>query len=623
VVISSDKLSQPIKKVLFISHKKAQCGVYEFGKSITNVLEQSANVQFIRVECSSITDLHQAINQHAPSAIIYNYYPSVMPWIVTEIGKKVWKNNIAAINIPQIGIIHEITQLVADTANNYKKRVFFRRVSALSNSLFDYYISPDPTLLLRNPIVYKTGRLIPAYENMFPIPLKPTIGCFGFATPQKGFENIIRLVQQEYDDAVIRFNIPSADFADDRNGAKARALAEKCKSLLVKKNIQLIVTHDYWDSKSMLDFLAQNTVNVFLYEHDNNSRKGLSSTVDNAMAVQRPIAISDAIMFRHLFDCEPSIRVSRNSLKNIVQNGFTPLQKHYHEWTAENLIWEYERIIKSVVSKWHYRHLPQQNIVQQLKSKYKRMFSIPENASIWLRSSDNINEDDMTPDTSIQYRPIQLGSNDPLNRILDDSARALYAPAIKKITELVPITVSKKIARANVQQAFVFDTVYRSLRQYKNPKVLCVGSYEDTAAMSLRKMGMMIEEIDPTQNYYLQEYYTKPSTIHSSYDIIFSTSVIEHDPDDESFIRCVDGLLAPGGMLVLTCDYKDGWKSTEPKPVCNERFYTQIDLKERLLPLLTDCQLAGEPHWECSNPDFNYLEKYQYTFATFVVQKKK
>jgi len=77
----------------------------------------------------------------------------------------------------------------------------------------------------------------------------------------------------------------------------------------------------------------------------------MSSTIDIAMAVQRPIAISDGIMFRHLLDVEPSICVTKNSLKTIIQNGFTPLQKHYNEWSPENIVREYEGILDSIFAK--------------------------------------------------------------------------------------------------------------------------------------------------------------------------------------------------------------------------------------------------------------------------------
>jgi len=610
------------KKILFVSHKKAQCGVYEFGKSITDVLQHSKRYQFIRVECSSLVELQTAIAKNAPVGIIYNYYPSVLPWVATKIAPKLYKNNIASLSIPQIGIIHEITQRVADAATNYKKRLLFGGASHLINSLFDFYIAPDPTLLLRNPLVYKTGRMIPSYQNNFPVPLKPVIGSFGFGTPKKGFENIVRLVQQEYDEAVIRFNIPAADFGGDKQGVRARGIAEKCKSLITKPGVQLIVTHEFMDDKTMLDFLAQNTVNVFLYEHDMTSGKGLSSAIDNAMAVQRPIVVSDGVMFRHIFDVEPSVCVTKNDLKTIIKNGFAPLKKHYNEWNAENLLWEYERILDSIFVKQQTSSKSRTGVLKTLRSKWNRLVSIPDTTFTWLRNSEKATEDTMRVDSSVRYQPIHIPANVSLNRILDDKARELYTPVIDTLTTLVPKTMAKKIARANVQQAFVFDTVYRYLSHYKNPKLLCVGCYEDTASMSLIKMGHTVEEIDPI-NYYLQEYFTKPTTVKNSYNIIFSTSVIEHDPDDVSFVRCITDLLAPGGVAIITCDYKDGWKPGEPKPDVDARLYTKHDLRDRLLPLMSNCHLVDEPQWDCPNPDFNYLGKYQYTFATFVVKKNE
>jgi hypothetical protein len=607
------------KKILYVSHKKAQCGIYVFGKSITDVLQQSKRYQFVRVECSSLNEFHEAISEYTPAGIIYNYSPVVLPWVVTHVASKLYKNNIASITIPQIGIIHEITQQVADSAVNYKNNFFVSGAYRLSNSLFDYYITPDPTLLLRNPIVYKTGRLIPPYQNNFPIPSKPVIGSFGFGTPKKGFENIVKLVQDEFDEATIRFNIPAADFGCDKQGVHAREIAQRCKSFITKPGIRLIVTHEFMDDKGMLDFLAQNTVNVFLYEHDAMSGKGLSSAVDNAMAVQRPVAISNGVMFKHLFDVTPSICVTKNSLKTIIQNGFAPLQKHFDEWNAENLIWEYERILDSIFKKFQNPPKLETCINKTLQSKWRGLLLKPDKNFTWLRNTEHAADDDLLVDSSVKYQPIQIPEGVSLNRILDDNARELYKPAIDVITSFVPKTMAKKIARANVQQGFVFDTVYRYISRYKNPKLLCVGCYEDTASMSLKKMGYEVEEIDPMLNYYLQEFITKPTTVKHSYDIIFSTSVIEHDPDDVSFIKSISDLLAPGSVAVLTCDYKDGWKQGESKPDVDARLYTQHDLRERLLPLMTNCHLVDKPQWDCPKPDFNYMGKYQYTFATFVV----
>jgi hypothetical protein len=333
------------KKILFVSHEKAKCGVYEFGKNITDVLSRSKKYDFIRVECSSLGELKSAVTKNNPSAIIYNYIPPDLPWIATRALKVFYKNNVNSIKVTQIGIIHEVTQRVADLSTAYRKRFILGRTKRLYNSLFDFYIAPDPTLLLRNDLVYKTGRLIQPYQNTFPIPKKVTVGSFGFATPGKGFEEIVQLVQQEFDEAIIRFNIPAADFGD-KNGINAKNTAERCKALISKPGIELIITHDFLDNKAILDFLAQNTVNVFLYKDMGD--RGLSSVIDMAMAVQRPIAISDSAMFRHVLDADPSICIKNNSLKGVIKNGFIPLQKHFDEWNAKNLVWDYERILDSV-----------------------------------------------------------------------------------------------------------------------------------------------------------------------------------------------------------------------------------------------------------------------------------
>lgn len=608
------------KKILFVSHKKAQCGVYEFGVNIFEVLQKSLSFNFVKAEISSKVELHKSIEAQKPQAIIYNYHPAIMPWLATKVLPKCYVNNIVNIKIPQLGIIHEITQQVANTSTNYRNKFIFGCSGKLSNSLFDFYIAPDPTLLLQNPIVYKTGRLVPNYINSFPMPSIPTIGSIGFGTPKKGFEKIVELVHAEFDEAIIRFNIPFASFGDN-DGINAKAIAAACKALIKKPGIKLQVSHDFLNKDSLLDFLAQNTINVFLYE--DTGGRGLSSTIDNALAVKRPIAVSDSIMFRHLFAATPSVCVSKNSLKDIISNGFGPMQKYLDEYSPEILLWEYERIITSVLGRFGASVKMKMGVKRTIQSGINRFFSLPDKTFTWLRNSSKATEDNLDVNTTIKYQPITLPAGTVFNRILDNDARELYKPVVERLIKLVPKTMAKKIAEANVQQAFVFDTVHQYIPNYPEPHFLCVGSYEDTASMGLIKMGKKVDEIDPMLNYYLQEFVTKPSTRKGWYEIIFSTSVIEHDPNDESFVKCINQLLAPGGVAIITCDYKDGWKQGDLKPEVDTRFYTQRDLKERLLSYIPDCSLVDEPQWNCPHPDFNYLGKYQYTFATFVVKKNK
>ena len=603
------------KKVLFVTHGKKQCGVYEFGEDIFNAIKLSKKYNFVKAECDSLKELKEAISKHNPQAIIYNYTPSSMGWLTSRAFKSVVKNNIADIKAIQVGIIHEATQKVADNATAYRNKFIIKEPSKkVINSIFDYYIASDPTLLLQNPLVYKTGRLIEEYKTTAVSPEIPTIGSFGFGTFNKDFQGLVKRVQDEFDEAIINLNIPFAHYGDS-DGSRAKQIAAECKTIITKPKITLNISHDYLNKEQLFDFLSKNSLNVFLYK--DGPDRGISSVIDYAIAVKRPIAVSNCSMFRHILKANPSVCVDSASLKEILNNGFQPLEKLSTGWDKECLTWEYERILDSVIA----RSTTNSNnaLPKGVKSKINKFFTLPNKTFTWLRNSDKENDDDMTVIES-SYTPV---NSDGFNRILDNSARAIYKPSIDKLIELVPRTMSYKIPEANVQQAFVFDTVFRFLKEYESPKLLCIGSYEDTASMSLQKLGYKVEEIDPMINYFLQEFYTKPTTQRESYDIIFSTSVIEHDPDDKSFIECMEGLLAPGGIGVLTCDYKDGWKKGDPKPEVDARFYTKNDLTTRLVGYLKSSELIDTPNWDCDNPDFLLAGIYSYTFASFVFKKRK
>src|SRR5678815_3919569 len=98
------------KIILFVSHKPKQCGVFEFGKNVFSVISASDKYKFIKAELESLEELRSFIRNHKPDAIIYNYHPTVLPWLCTKISKGIYRNNIADLTSIQIGIIHEVTQ---------------------------------------------------------------------------------------------------------------------------------------------------------------------------------------------------------------------------------------------------------------------------------------------------------------------------------------------------------------------------------------------------------------------------------------------------------------------------------------------------------------------------------
>ena len=312
------------KNILFISQKERQCGIYQYGRNITNTLRKSKEYNFIFCECGNRWDLKRAIRHYDPVAIIYNYHYYNMPWLTPGITR--------SYKLPQLELSHEFTQETADTA---------------TNKMFDYHLYQDPDLIERNPYALRTKQLVYPYTNRTPLPEVTTIGSFGFGTPGKGFDRLVEQVQKEFDVANIRINLPCNDVVDKDGKAFALPTAKACREKLYKPGITLTITHEFFTEPQLLDFLAGNSLNAFLYNPAMNL--GISGPGLHALAVHRPMAITRCGMFRHLLKASPSICIEDSSLKEIIANGLTPLEPFYEAWSEEAFIADYERILDMVL----------------------------------------------------------------------------------------------------------------------------------------------------------------------------------------------------------------------------------------------------------------------------------
>ena len=535
--------------VLIVSHAKKRCGINQYGLNVYEALAASKRYAIAYAECASERDLAQAMVTFNPSIALYNYYPATMPWLNPGITRK--------FKLTQLGVMHEVTQEEADRADR---------------TLFEYHICPDPTLKLNNLAVLKIPRIIPRYVNTRPLPERVRIGSFGFGIHDKGFTRLIAKVQEEYDEADISILMPFNDVVDAQGKSFALRTAEECRRAVHKPGVRLDISHDFVTKTELLDFLAGNTLNAFFY--DTHKHRGISSTIEHALAVQRPLAITRCGMFRHVASATPSIFIEEASLRQIVDNGTAPLQAFYREWTAENFVTALEGVFDQVLGK---------------------------------RAQEGI-------------RPLPARG---FNRTLDNRARREHGDTIRKLFQVAPQMMTRKIQEANVQQAFVADATLHFARQAPSPRILCVGSFEDTATEIVKAEGFKPEEIDPALNYDLDTFFHRPSTQKGSYDIVYSTSVIEHVKDDDLFVAQICDLLKPGGVAVLTCDFNDDYRPGMPKPEVDYRLYTTKDLEARFGKILAqkNCSLVDGPRWTEAKPDFIYMGIYRYTFATFVFRK--
>ena len=305
--------------VLFINHSKFRCGVHMFGKEIAEQLSGSQVFDFTAIACNSLIEFSEVMTNRAPAAVVFNYHPTTMPWAPLA----------AALcrDIPTVGIAHDVTSSMAD---------------AWPDVSFDAIITHDPDLHTSNPLFVSAPRPIPQYLPK----AKPSqdgvvrIGSFGFAAPDKGFDDIVRLSQEAFDRCIIRLHIPPSDFGDPE-GINARALVDYCRTLVQKPGVEIEASHGFMERNEVIDFLASNDINALFYD-SNRGAGGISSAADWLFASGRPMALRRGKMFRNFDRASPPIYIDDLPLRQIYENGTTPLDRFRATWAPSGVVAAYE-----------------------------------------------------------------------------------------------------------------------------------------------------------------------------------------------------------------------------------------------------------------------------------------
>lgn len=272
-------------KVLFLNHKIENCGVYQYGKRMIDILLLDTEIQYIYKEIDCYDEYYNILLQSPDiTEVIYNYHCSTMSWLHQSNIQRTVKN---------IGIPHESPDYLFDivchidpdgkvTTNSFPlPRPIFENIEEL-------IAFPTQNNAVNNFITAHTEKDIPIF------------GSFGFGFDNKGFDKIIRLVNEQYDNAVIKFVIPIAHFDPEPN--RINRMRDLCFQTNRKPGITLMISHDFFSTSDILKFLHSNTMNIFLY--DTMTGRGVSSTIDYALSVKKPLAISDSYMFRNIYSDE-------------------------------------------------------------------------------------------------------------------------------------------------------------------------------------------------------------------------------------------------------------------------------------------------------------------------------
>lgn len=302
-------------RILLVNHSTQTCGVYQYGLNLYYYLAGLNKWEIDYAETSNSDHVVKAIKKSSPDKIIYNWHPWTLSWcddafvrsFPNIIHGAIWHD---PVNLPPTPMRNLISRNPDEVESFGNERNIFKSYPIMLN-----YTGPFAKL-----------------ESI------PIIGTAGFVTNHKNFSAFIERVQDEFDEAEIRMHVPAGAFAS--NIDQVRHTMHMLEVLIRKPHIKLRYSTDFLHNTDLVEWHAQNNLNVFIYEELQGS--GVSAAVEKAINAEQPVAVNKSYMFRHLWKIKPSILVEENSLRTIMQNGFTPLVGLYSDWINLNASqWDY------------------------------------------------------------------------------------------------------------------------------------------------------------------------------------------------------------------------------------------------------------------------------------------
>ena len=308
-------------KGLFLNPAKANCSIYESGKMIYDNLLLSDKYELSYVEIDENNRSIPVIYDF----YVFNYHHVTMGWLDTK----------SVRHLPGL----KLTFILETLPNN-------PFVLCPVND-FDIFCALDPTMRVSDKRVYAFQRPVEVASNLLPYQESsiPIIGSFGFATPGKGFEFVVDAVNKEFDEAIVRINIPPGTYSDHvtwhlHKQDYADYLTNLCKKT-AKKKVEVIVTRDYMSKPQLIQWCGENTLNCFLY---NRSQPGLSATTDQAISSGRPLAISTNETFRHL--TQYITPYPERSLTESISVSQQEVLKIQQTWSAAKFAKKFDQILE-------------------------------------------------------------------------------------------------------------------------------------------------------------------------------------------------------------------------------------------------------------------------------------
>lgn len=285
------------KRGLFLNSSKGVCSIHEVGLQCYDILRQSSayHLEYSEGKGGAPGD------DDRYDFVIVNYHFVTNNWVTKDYLARIAKTSFAIVT--EIGLKDD---LVLDVHS--------------APRIFDHYMVLDPSVRERQGILAfprpldvvptKGGGTETETEKRMARGVVgsgeevPVIGSFGFATWGKRWELIAEEVNNEFDVAKVRFNIPFATFIPDSERSVAM-IAAACREKITKPGIALEVTSRVMSRQELVDWCAENTINCFFYFRDHVYTTGLAAVTDQAIASGRPMLVTKDRTFRHIHPYMP------------------------------------------------------------------------------------------------------------------------------------------------------------------------------------------------------------------------------------------------------------------------------------------------------------------------------
>jgi hypothetical protein len=295
-----------MKKVLFINPLQSHCGVFQYGTRMFSILEMSERLiaQYTNVDETPM-DI-PGLSHY--DVIIYNVHPGISNWMSAA--------PFAGLKARQIGIYHD---------GGFDRP-------------FDTWLFSDSSAPgFGN--VRTIGRPLPKWEPVTTLPNKRlTVGLSGLVGAWA--ETMVTTVLNQMPTALIRLHLPSSDHCDPY-GDIAKSVGSRC--IQMGEPGQITAEREFFTEYALCEWLSENDLNCYI--RTPAACSGISSALDMALAVKRPVAINSHPMFRHITRLTPEICIENSHLANILVMGNEPLNQHRKRNSREVVLGELEQIL--------------------------------------------------------------------------------------------------------------------------------------------------------------------------------------------------------------------------------------------------------------------------------------